>query len=540
MSYNEYTIILDIGEGFTKVGFVGEDKPRAVFPTVVGIPKYRQMAGTQAQEIYVGDDTTRMRGVLKLEYPIHRGTVTNWDHYYAILNHIFYNVLRITDPSQYNVVYIVPPLTPPDVAEYFARVLFETHRFQKVAIIDSATTAVFSIGLTTALSVEIGTGITSITPVMDAQLYNPSIRRINIAGADIEEYLNQLLTQYGIFQKREILKDIKEKCLRISLDPVHASQDPVNAVDYILPDGEKLHISEYIIIQAAEVLFNPQLVLPQSENIAQAVVNSLMMVNPAYIKPLLKNIVLTGGTSLITGFKDRLVHEIKLLLDELKARLPKEKPKVEPPKQETLFQENVEDEHKMVQLDGRSQVKEGNCPKCGEVVNFEESEFCPFCGTDLKKAFAPQIEIIGAAKQQYPTKCPHCNGVLDGESPFCNHCGAKLEPIIVEDKIDRKEKRLLKQTSVDGKEFAELANEIESEYDSGELEEIVQLDEEFEKKRKDELIVNVVLPPNRIYASYRGASILGALPSFRKFMIDYQKFTENPASCLVDFSKVFQ
>ncbi len=537
MSYNEYTIILDIGEGYTKVGFVGEDKPRAVFPTVVGIPKYRQMAGTQAQEIYVGDDTTRMRGVLKLEYPIHRGTVTNWDHYYAILNHIFYNILRITDPSQYNVIYIVPPLTPPDIAEYFARVLFETHRFQKVAVIDSATTAVFSIGLTTALSVEVGTGITSITPVMEAQLYNPSIRRLNIAGADIEEYLNQLLTQYGIFQKREILKDIKEKCLKISLDPVHAGQDTVNAVDYLLPDGEKLHISEYIIINAAEVLFNPQLILPQAENIAQAIINSLTLINPYYIKPLLQNIVLTGGTSLISGFKERLIQELNLSLDELKARIPKEKPEEEPQPEEIPFQE---DSHKMVQLDGRRQTKEGNCPKCGEVINFEESEFCPFCGADLRNVFVQQIDIIGAAKQQYPIKCPECGGTLDGESPFCNHCGAKLESIIIEDKLDRKEKRLIKQVAGDEKELAKISDEIESEYDSEELEELVQLDEEFEKKHKDDLIVNVILPPNRIYASYRGASILGAIPSFRKFMVSYEKFTENPNSCLIDFSKVFQ
>ncbi len=536
LSYNEYTIIMDIGEGFTKVGFVGEDKPRAVFPTVVGTPKYRQMAGTQSQEIYVGEDTIRMRGVLKLDYPIHRGNVTNWEHYYAILNHIFYNILRIEDPSQYNIVYIVPPLTPPDIAQYFARLLFETHRFNKVAIIDSATTAVFSIGLTTGLSIEIGTGISSITPVMDAQLYSPSIRRLNIAGSDIEEYLNQLLTQYGIFQKREILKDIKEKCLRISLDPVRASQDPVNAVDYMLPDGEKLHIYESIIINAAEVLFNPELIAPQSESIAQAVINSLLLVNPHYIKPLLQNIVLTGGTSLITGFKERLIQEIKASLETLKARLPKDESKSKQEKEDTqLFGEK----QKMVQLDGRSALKEGNCPKCGEIVNFEESEFCPFCGADLKQTLVPQIDIIGAAKQHYPTKCPYCGKILDGESPFCNKCGEKLEPIIVEDKIDRKEKRLLKKTSVDDNEFAEITSSIESEYDSEELEEIIQLDKEFEEKHRDELIINVILPPSRIYAAYRGAAILGALPSFRKFMISYQTFTENPNSCIVDFSKVF-
>ena len=534
MLSNNTTIILDIGEGFTKVGYVGEERPRAVFPTVVGLPKYQQMAGAQSQEIYVGEDTTRMRGVLKLNYPIQRGTVMNWDHYYAILNHIFYNVLRIEDTSQYNIIYIVPPLTPPDVAEYFARVLFETHRFAKVAIIDSATTSVFSVGLTTGLSLEIGTGISTIAPVMDGRLYEPSIQRLNIAGSDVEENLNKLLTQYGIFQKREIIKDIKEKCLKIALDPTRAAQDPANGVDYLLPDGEKMHLHEYIAVNAAEVLFNPQMVSTQSESISKALVNSLLVVNPHYIKTLLQNIVITGGTSLIPGFKSRLIQEINYSLDDLKARIPKEEPK--PEKEELIF---IEEKQKMVQLEIKSGKIEGNCPKCGELVNFETSEFCPFCGAEFKKNDTPQIDIIGTAKQQFPTKCTHCNGILDGESPFCNHCGSKLEPIIVEDKLDRKEKRLLKKTGVDGNEFAEFADEISSEYDSEELDEIIQIDEKFEEERKDELIINIIFPQNRINASYRGASILGALPSFRKFMITYQTFTENPKAAVIDFSQVF-
>lgn len=535
MSVNRQTIILDIGEGFTKVGYVGEDRPRSVFPTVVGLPKYQQMAGGKTQEIYVGDDTIRMRGVLKLEYPIHRGNVMNWDHYYAILNHIFYNVLRIDDPSQFNIIYIVPPLTPPDISEYFTRVLFETHRFKHVAIVDSATTAVFSVGLTTALSIEIGNGLSSVTPIMDGRIYNPSIRRLNIAGSDVEENLNKLLTQYGIFQKREIIKDIKEKCLKIALDPTHEAQDPQNAVDYLLPDGEKLHLNEFVVISAAEVLFNPQLISTQSENISQAVINSLLVVDPYYIELLLKNIVITGGTSLIPGFKNRLIQEIRLSIDVLKARLPKEEPKIPEPPEPPKF---IEEKQKMVQIEIRKDLKEGNCPKCGEVVHFQESEFCPFCGVEFKKVISPQIEIIGTAKQTYPFKCPECAGTLDGESPFCNHCGAKLEPIIVEEKLARKDKRLLKKIAGDADEFAELADEISSEYNTEDLEEILEIDEKFEEKQKGELQINVIFPQSRIYASYRGASIIGSLSSFRRFMITYETFLENPKSCIVDFSQV--
>ncbi|MHA1674758.1 MAG: hypothetical protein ACTSYI_14150, partial [Promethearchaeota archaeon] len=445
-----------------------------------------------------------------------------------------YNVLRIDDTSRFNIIYIVPPLTPPDTAEYFARVLFETHRFAKVAIIDSATTAIFSVGLTTGLSVEIGSGISTVAPIMDGTLYDPSIRRLNIAGSDIEENLNKLLTQYGIFQKREIIKDIKEKCLKISLDPTRAAQDSTNSVDYLLPDGEKMHIPEYITVTAPEVLFSPQMVSTQSESISQAVINSLLTVDPNYIKPLLQNIVVTGGTSLIPGFKARLIQEISYSLETLKERIPKEDE--EPKKEELVFKE---EKQKMVQLEGKAGKTEGNCPKCGEIVNFDESEYCPFCGTEFKASMTPQIDIIGTAKQQFPTKCTDCGGKLDGESPFCNHCGAKLEPVIVEDKLDRKEKRLLKKTGVDGNDFAEFADEISSEYDADELDELIEIDEKFEKESKDELHINIIFPQNRINAAYRGASILGSLPSFKRFMISHETFIENPKVAVIDFSQVF-
>ena len=110
-SEENYTIIIDMGQGNTKVGFAGDDKP-VMFPTVCGKPKYQQMmAGVTAQEIYVGDDTKRMRGVLKLSYPIKRGKVMDWNHYYAILNHVFFNTLRV-DAKKCNVIFLVPPLSP--------------------------------------------------------------------------------------------------------------------------------------------------------------------------------------------------------------------------------------------------------------------------------------------------------------------------------------------------------------------------------------------------------------------------------------------
>src|SRR4051812_919937 len=119
-------LVLDIGSATTRLGFAGDDAPRAVFPSVIGRPKYAAgMVGIGNKDVYVGDEAESKRGVLKMSNPVKNGIVTNWDDWERLVHHSFYNELRVS-PEEHPTVFSVPVLNPLANEQKIAQVMFET------------------------------------------------------------------------------------------------------------------------------------------------------------------------------------------------------------------------------------------------------------------------------------------------------------------------------------------------------------------------------------------------------------------------------
>ena len=254
-------IIIDLGSAYVKVGFAGETGPRFVFPSITGTEKYQSvMADVSTRSIYVGNDAMKMRGVLKVKHPIERATIMSWEDYYEILNHIFYSLLRIENLSNYPVFYVEPSFIQRETKEYIARVLFETHRVQSLIMVPSPILSIFSVGLTTGLVIESGHGITTITPIINGQIFYQAVQKLNLAGVDVINNLRALLMREGInitsSAVDEILREIVEKNCYFILNPSDPPKMGEN-YNYPMPDGSYVSIPQQVLYLAPEVVFQP-------------------------------------------------------------------------------------------------------------------------------------------------------------------------------------------------------------------------------------------------------------------------------------------
>jgi centractin len=499
-------VIIDVGSAYTKIGFAGEPGPRFVFPTITGTEKYKAvLVDVAARNIYVGNDAAKMRGVLKIKYPIERGAILDWNDFYEILNYIFYSLLRIDTLSSYPVLYTEAPFIQREIKEYIARVLYETHKVKSLIMVPTPILSIFSVGLTTGLVIESGDGITWICPVINGQMIDQAIQKLTLAGTDINQHLKNLLMREGINIESsavdQIIKEIKEKNCYFVLDP----SNPPNmkdSFDFAMPDGSNIKVPHYIFHEAPEVLFQPSLIGYNMMNIPQAIINCLQSIDKYYWSDLLSHMVLSGGNLSYSGFEERLRNELNSLLPQL-GKIPK-------PKEELNF-ENKELKLQTIEI---AKKDKDTCPHCGVSVDLSDGkEYCPSC---RERMTLPELTIgvpdIGKKAKRVNGKviCPHCNKKIDDDSSlFCPYCGKTIQI----------------------EEFKEIPKEV--------IKSIPHAREFSGFYKTADEILKFYVPDNLQYTIFNGAAILGSLHSFQTLFVTHEQFLTNKDLLYKDISEIF-
>ncbi len=318
-------LVIDNGTGLSKNGFAGEDQPRSVFPTLVGYPKYVTImtdVDHYVRDYYIGDEALNLRGVLKLHYPIEHGAIDNWDAMEKIWNFTFFNDLRV-NPTDYPVLLTEPPLNALSNREKMAEIMFETFNVPRMYISMQAVLSLYASGRTTGIVVDSGDGVTHVVPVYEGFALTHAINRIDIGGRDITDYLRRLLRQRGYSltstAEREIVRDIKERLCYVALDPQKelALADKVSGMEknYVMPDGDTITIGQERFL-APELFFNPSQMGSEEQSIHELIYHGINNCDVDVRPHLYSNIVLSGGSTMFPGLKERLHKELSSLVPE--------------------------------------------------------------------------------------------------------------------------------------------------------------------------------------------------------------------------------
>ncbi|KAK9047999.1 hypothetical protein SSX86_033039 [Deinandra increscens subsp. villosa] len=316
-------LVLDSGSSMMRAGFASDDAPRAVFSSIVGEPRHTGgMVGMGWKDHYIGDEAQSKRGMLNLTYPMEHGIVKNWDDMEKIWHHTFYNELRVA-PEEHHVLLTEASLNPKANREKMTEIMFETFNVPAMYVEISALLSIYANGRITGIVLDSGGGVSQVVPVYEGYGLRQSILRLDLAGANITDFLMKILSERGYelttSADREIVRDIKEKVAYVALDYEQELKSVENRVsvvdkDYELLDGNVVTIGAERF-SCAEALFQPDLLIEMEDaaGIHETLYNSIMKCDAELWKELYGNIILSGGSTMFPGIADRMRKEITTL-----------------------------------------------------------------------------------------------------------------------------------------------------------------------------------------------------------------------------------
>lgn len=323
-------IIIDIGSYSVKSGF-GEEK----------LPRFNSQINFIKTKIKSFDKKEALNTIIKNSNQIEIENNNDhllYDYNYEILNYIIQSELKV-NPKDFNFLLIEKPNLHlnPKKKNLLYELLLEGMNAKSAFLPNQSILSIFSSGKTSGTSVELGENNCIIQPVYEGYGINQSIISSNFGGIDINKCLLKMLSERGInfnftdSSNNKIITEIKEKYGYISLeyenDLINYSSlasfsspkdENKNNSDYILPDNSILKLGSEKF-RCAEILFKPNLINKKNtDGIHESIYKSINIIDfrkddedEEKIKfDLLNNIVLSGGTSMISGLEKRLVNEV--------------------------------------------------------------------------------------------------------------------------------------------------------------------------------------------------------------------------------------
>ena len=198
--------------------------------------------------------------------------------------------------------------------------MFETFNVPAMHVAIQAVLTMYSHGCDTGIVLDCGDGVSHVVPVVEGYTIKEGIKRLDLAGRDLTDYMSKLLMGSGYSftstSEREFVREIKEKFSYVALDfdleSATAHHCSLLKKDYEMPDGSIVQVGKERY-QCPEALFKPSLLGKDALGIHEIIVQSIKKCDVDMRKELYNNMMLSGGSTMLPGLKDRLFKEVTAL-----------------------------------------------------------------------------------------------------------------------------------------------------------------------------------------------------------------------------------
>lgn len=333
MSNHLPAIVIDNGTGYSKLGYAGNSEPQFIIPSAIAVKERRGYSrGIDDLDFFIGDEALESPGY-SIKYPIRHGLVEDWDLMERYWEQCIFKYLR-AEPEDHYFLLTEPPLNTPENREYTAEIMFESFNVPGLYI---AVQAVLALSASwrpnnpnslTGIVIDSGDGVTHVIPVAEGYVIGSCIKHIPIAGRDITHFIQNILREREPSippeQSLETAKAIKEQycyiCPDLAKEFEKYEMNPQKQIKSYIghhnvtkePFNVDVGFERFL---GPEIFFNPELansdfLTPLPEIVDDCIQNSPIDVR----RPLYKNIVLSGGSTMFKDFDRRLQRDIQRIV----------------------------------------------------------------------------------------------------------------------------------------------------------------------------------------------------------------------------------
>jgi actin len=339
-------LILDIGSDNFRLGWAGGDFPDIIAPSVyVDINDYlftSDISGSDTisglEEIFLNKDTqSHLLGSEALKYRnILKIREFRKERNYNILSKFFfhyYQQLNIPVESHFKqpLIVITPFYKPELEKKKLQELFFNSFNFPYILFLPESQAILSTLQKSSGIIVNIGESYTSISSIFHGFTNIMARDMFPITGKNITNYLLNLIlskisSTKNTYLDKTIAKEIKEKISICILDPNEEKKrvkEGLTKYDRIidLPDGSKLKLNSERFL-SSEPLFDPKIIHVDYMGLAEAISKVVMSWDRENWEELLLNVILSGGSSLMTGLRERIELELqKYFSDKLKPKI---------------------------------------------------------------------------------------------------------------------------------------------------------------------------------------------------------------------------